>query len=101
MSKKSVYQRNLKRIKICDSYRARREKLKMIIKDKNSSAEQVFNAGINLQQLPRDASPVRKRNRCFLSGRARGVLPKYGVSRICFRLLARNNELPGIEKASW
>lgn len=54
-----------------------------------------------LQKLPRDASPVRMNNRCALTGRSRGYLRRYGVSRIAFRELALSGQIPGVRKASW
>ena len=54
-----------------------------------------------LAQLPRDASPVRLKNRCALTGRAHGYMRKYGISRICFRELAHQGLIPGVTKSSW
>ena len=56
---------------------------------------------IALAELPRDSSPSRQRNRCNLTGRSRGYLRKFGLSRIMFRDLARAGELPGVTKSSW
>ena len=54
-----------------------------------------------LSKLPKDASPVRVVNRCKLTGRRRGFIRKYGVSRLTFRELALNGQIPGVTKASW
>ncbi len=54
-----------------------------------------------LQKLPRNSSPTRLRNRCHLTGRSRGYIRMYGVSRIAFRDLARAGKIPGIRKSSW
>jgi small subunit ribosomal protein S14 len=89
MAKKSWIARNEKRKRVSAKYAEKRKQLK--------------EAGDYeaLQKLPRDASPVRVRNRCSLTGRSRGFVGKYGVSRIKFRELALSGQLPGVKKASW
>jgi len=89
MAKKSWIARNEKRKKTVDKYAEKRKELK--------------EAGDYeaLQKLPRNASPTRVRNRCSITGRSRGYISKYGVSRIKFRDLALNGDLPGVKKASW
>lgn len=89
MAKKSWIARNEKRKKIAAKYREKRKQLK--------------EAGDYeaLQKLPRDASPVRTNNRCSLTGRSRGYVRKFGVSRIKFRELAHQGKIPGLKKASW
>ena len=89
MAKKSWIAREEKRRKMVERYAEKRRALK--------------EAGDweGLQRLPRDASPVRLRNRCALSGRARGYMRDFGVSRIVFRDMAREGKIPGIRKASW
>ena len=89
MAKKSWIARNEKRKKTVSKYAEKRRKLK---------EEGDYEA---LQKLPRDASPVRVKNRCSLTGRARGYVSKYGVSRIKFRELALSGKIPGLKKASW
>jgi small subunit ribosomal protein S14 len=69
--------------------------------DPNSTAEQREEARIGLQKLPRNASPVRVRSRDLVDGRPRGVLSKFGVSRVRFREMAHKGELPGVTKSSW
>lgn len=101
MSKKSVYHRNLKRLNKSLIYQKRRITLKNKIRNKSLTGEEVFAAVLEFQKLPRDASPVRIRNRCYLSGRARGIIPQFGISRIWFRRLAGQNYLPGVSKYSW
>jgi small subunit ribosomal protein S14 len=54
-----------------------------------------------LQKLPRDASPVRLKNRCALTGRPRGYLRRFGISRVMFREMALNGKIPGVRKSSW
>jgi len=78
-----------------------RQELKKIIRDLTKSDEERMEAQIELNKLPRNSSPVRLRNRCRLTGRARGYLRKFQMSRICFRELANNGTIPGVFKASW
>lgn len=79
----------------------RRAGLKKIINNPKSSLEQVDGAVIKLQKMPRDGSPVRVRNRCSQTGRSRGYLRKFGVSRIAMRELALEGQIPGVIKSSW
>ena len=95
MAKKSKIARNLQRREVVERYAAKR------LVDPNSTDEQREAARIGLQKLPRDASPVRLRNRDSIDGRPRGVLSAYGISRVRFRDMAHRGELPGITKSSW
>ncbi len=79
----------------------KRQSLKKIILDMNKSEEERQDAKIALNKMPRNSSPVRLRNRCQLTGRARGFLRKFKLSRLCFREMASNGMIPGITKASW
>ena len=101
MAKKSMINRNLKRAKIVEKFRVKRTKLKKIIKSVHSLVEQRFRAIIALQALPRDASPVRIRNRCNLSGSPHGFYRKFGLSKTKFRERAMSGEVPGLSKSSW
>lgn len=89
MAKTSVLARNKKRMKLVAKYAAKRAALKAA-----GDAE-------GLQKLPRNASPVRLKNRCAISGRPRGYMRTFGLSRIQFRELARDGKIPGVKKASW
>ncbi|MCY4672978.1 MAG: 30S ribosomal protein S14 [Bacteroidetes bacterium] len=89
MAKKSVIARQKKRERVVAQYAERRAELR---------ANKDYEA---LQRLPRDASPSRLRNRCQFTGRARGYIRVYGVSRIAFRDMARAGKIPGIRKSSW
>ena len=82
-------------------YAPKRAELKKIINNPASTPEQVDAAMIKLQKLPRDASPVRVRNRCSQTGRPRGYLRKFGVSRVSMRELALEGQIPGVVKSSW
>lgn len=79
----------------------KRQELKSTILDLNKSDEERLAAQISLNKLPRNSSPVRLRNRCKMTGRARGYLRKFGLSRLCFRELANRGLIPGVVKASW
>ena len=82
-------------------YQARRDALKAIVKDVERPMEERLNASRTLAKLPRNSSPVRHRNRCHLSGRPRGYLRKFGMSRIALRELAHEGKIPGVTKSSW
>jgi small subunit ribosomal protein S14 len=79
----------------------KRQKLKKIILDMNISEEERNAAKNALNKLPRNSSPVRLCSRCQLTGRSRGVLRKFKLSRLCFRELANSGMIPGVVKASW
>ncbi len=101
MAKKSKIARNKQREVVVARYAAKRLELKKALVDENGTDESREAARIGLQKLPRDASPVRLRNRDQIDGRPRGVLTKFGVSRVRFRDMAHRGELPGITKSSW
>ena len=101
MAKKSKIARNQQRQIVVERYAAKRLELKKALVDPTSTDEQREAARLGLQKLPRDASPVRLRNRDSIDGRPRGVLSQYGVSRVRFRDMAHRGELPGITKSSW
>jgi small subunit ribosomal protein S14 len=101
MAKKSMINRNDRRAKIASKYAARRKELKERIRDPKLSDEERFLAVQQLQELPRDASPIRQRNRCKITGRPRGVYRKFGLARNKLREAAMKGEIPGLVKASW
>jgi large subunit ribosomal protein L5 len=101
MAKVAVINRDLKRRKIVKKFEARRAELLTIINDASVSDEERHSARIKLQMLPRNASPVRLRNRCSLTGRPRGVYSKFGLGRGKLRDIAMSGEIPGMIKASW
>ena len=82
-------------------YKVRRAEWKAIINNPKSTPEEVDAAVIKLQRMPRNASPIRVKNRCSQTGRARGFLRKFGVSRIAMRELALAGQIPGVTKSSW
>ncbi len=79
----------------------RRKTAKAIINNPRSTPEEVDAAVIKLQRMPRDGSPIRVRNRCSQSGRSRGYLRKFGISRIALRELSLEGQIPGVVKSSW
>jgi small subunit ribosomal protein S14 len=101
MAKLSIINRNLKRIKTVQKFANQRLSLFKIINDPKLNDEDRFKAREILQNLPRDSSPVRLRNRCTLTGRPRGVYSKFGLGRNKLREIAMSGKIPGIIKASW
>ncbi len=101
MAKLSIINRNKKRNMIVKKYAEQRLGLFKIINDSNLNDEDRYKARIILQNLPRDSSPVRLRNRCSLTGRPRGVYSKFGLGRNKLREIAMSGKIPGIIKASW
>lgn len=101
MAKISKVVKNNKRKKKSAQYVERRAGLKKIINNPASTTEEVDAAQMKLQKFPRDASPVRVRNRCSQTGRTRGFLRKFGMSRIALRELALEGQIPGVTKSSW
>ncbi len=101
MAKKSLVTRNENRKKLTILHRVKRQKIIAICKDESASFEDRLAAQIQLSQMPRDGSRVRVRNRCALSGRPRGNLRKFGLSRIAVRELASWGQIPGLIKSSW
>jgi small subunit ribosomal protein S14 len=101
MAKISKVVKNEKRKVMVAQFAERRKELKKIINNPVSTVEEVDAAVIRLQKLPRDASPIRVRNRCSQSGRPRAFLRKFGVARTAFRSLALEGQIPGVVKSSW
>ena len=101
MAKVAVINRDLKRRETVKQFAAKRAELFVIINDAKMSDEERHSARIKLQMLPRNASPVRLRNRCALTGRPRGVYSKFGLGRSKLRDIAMSGEIPGMTKASW
>ena len=101
MAKKSKIAKNEERKVIVERYAEKRLELKKTLIDPNATDEAREAARIGLQKLPRNASPVRVRNRDSIDGRPRGTFQKFGISRVRFRDMAHRGELPGITKSSW
>jgi small subunit ribosomal protein S14 len=101
MAKLAVKLREQKRRKTVAKFKAKRTALLEIIQNAKATDEAKDEARAKLQQLPRNASPTRLRNRCALTGRPRGVYRKFGLGRNKLRELALRGEVPGVIKASW
>ena len=101
MAKKSNIVRELKLVKNIQKYATLRAELKEIIKDPKASFEEKEVAVARLDGLPKSSSRIRTRNRCFKTGRPRGVIRRFKLSRLSFREMALKGEIPGVTKASW
>jgi len=101
MAKKSMINREAKREKTVAKYAALRAQLKATISSVSASDEERWAAMLKLQSLPRDASPVRLRNRCGLTGRPHGFFRKFGLGRNKLREAVMQGDVPGVVKASW
>lgn len=101
MAKVSMVQREKKRAQTAAKFAVKRAALKAAISNVEASDEDRWDAIQKLQQLPRDASPVRQRNRCRVTGRPHGVYRKFGLCRNKLREAAMRGEVPGLVKASW
>ena len=101
MAKTALIQRELKRDKLVAQYAKKYEELKAISNDAKKSDEERMQARLALQKLPRNANPTRQRNRCELTGRARGTFRQFGLARNKIREMAFTGDIPGVTKASW
>lgn len=101
MAKASMKAREAKRARTVAKYAKKRAELKAIIKNPNSSDDDVWEAQIALQKLPRNASPCRQQRRCQITGRPHAVYRKFGLCRNKLREHAMKGEVPGLVKASW
>ena len=101
MAKKSSIEKNKTRIKKVLSMGQKRKDLKQIIMNKSLPMDERFQAQMKLNNMPRDGSSIRVRNRCLITGRPRGNYRKFKMSRIAFRELASTGQIPGIVKSSW
>ena len=101
MAKLSIIQREEKREKLVAKFAKKYAELKAVINDAKRSDEERYAARLELQKLPRNANPTRLRNRCELTGRARGTFRTFGLGRSKIRELAFKGDIPGVIKASW
>lgn len=101
MAKTSMIARENKRTKLVAKYAEKRAAIKAVLNDANASDEEKWDAQVSLQKLPRDASPVRQRNRCRITGRPHGFYRKFGLCRNKLREAAMRGDVPGLTKASW
>ncbi len=101
MAKSCMVNREIKRIRLVKKYAAKRTELKAMIKDTSLSEDDRAMAREKLNKMPRDASPVRVRNRCNITGRPHGYYRKFGLGRNKLREAAMRGDVPGLVKASW
>ncbi len=101
MAKLSLINRDLKRQALVKKFARKRAELQAVIDDQSRSEEERYQARLKLQQLPRNSSKTRLRNRCELTGRPRGTYRKFGLARNKLREAAMRGDVPGITKASW
>ena len=101
MAKKSAIKKNETRIKKVSLMSKKRRALKDIIMNRDLPLEERFTAQMKLNEMPRDGSPIRVRNRCLVTGRPRGNYRKFKMSRIAVRELASTGQVPGVLKSSW
>ena len=101
MAKVSSVQKNLNRRELVKKFKNKRKNLKKKIMQKSITIEERLKYQNQLNELPRNSSSIRVRNRCMLTGRTRGVYRKFGLSRIKLRELSMTGYLPGVVKSSW
>jgi small subunit ribosomal protein S14 len=101
MARLASVNKNKRREKMAKSHSPRREALKAIIKNKETSMEERFDAVMKLAAMPRNGAKNRIRNRCELSGRPRGTYRKFKLGRVMLRDLANFGQIPGMTKSSW
>jgi small subunit ribosomal protein S14 len=101
MAKTSMIERDRRRTETVVKYAAKRNALKAVINDRKASPEQIDEALLKLQKMPRDASPIRQQRRCRISGRPHAVYRKFGLSRNKLREAVMRGDVPGVVKASW
>ena len=100
MAKESMKAREVKRAKLVAKYAAKRAALKEIVNHRDDP-QAAFEAAQKLQSIPRNANPIRLHNRCKITGRPKGYIRLFGLSRIQFREMASAGLIPGVRKASW
>ena len=99
MAKESMKAREVRRAKLVAKYAEKRAALKKIVN--SGDPVEAFEAAQKLQAIPKNANPIRLHNRCKLTGRPKGYIRHFGISRIQFREMASNGLIPGVKKASW
>lgn len=101
MAKKSSVEKNKRRIKIVNAKWEKRQQLKKTSQDLSLTEDERQLARLALNKMPRDSNIIRVRNRCAMTGRCRGYLRKFKVSRLTFREMANMGMIPGVTKSSW
>ena len=98
MAKESMKAREVKRVKLANRYAAKREAIAAAVKAGEMHEMEAWQA---LSKLPRNSNPIRQHNRCKITGRPKGYIRQFGLSRIQFREMASHGLIPGVKKASW
>ena len=103
MANESLTAREVKRAKLVAKYAAKRAELKKIVNSgvNEENRAEAFEAAQALQKLPKNSNPIRVHNRCTITGRPKGYMRQFGLSRIQFREMASAGLIPGVKKASW
>lgn len=101
MAKESLKAKEVKRARLVAKYAAKRTELKKIINSNDNDYEAKQAAIVALQKLPPNSNPIRMHNRCKLTGRPKGYIRQFGISRINFREMALAGLIPGVKKTSW
>ena len=101
MARKAMIEKEKRREHLVNAKWEKRKELKKIVRDLNVSEEERMGAQDTLNKLSRNSSKIRLRNRCQLTGRSRGYLRKFKLSRLCFREMANAGLIPGVTKSSW
>jgi small subunit ribosomal protein S14 len=105
VTRKSIIQREMKKIKTVEKYAVKRkeilDQLRKLRIDPEANIDQILELEKQMHKLPRNSSPVRVRNRCIITGKPRGYYRKFGLSRNMLRKLAMNGQIPGVVKSSW
>lgn len=101
MAKRCMIEKEKRRMKLIKHYAARRAELREIIRSQSASFEEKISAQQRMQDLPKDSNRCRRRNRCLITGRSRGVYRKFGLGRHKLREMAMVGLIPGLRKASW
>ncbi|MCB1116252.1 MAG: 30S ribosomal protein S14 [Chlamydiia bacterium] len=101
MARKAMIEKEKRREHLVKVKWEKREELKKVVRDLTTTEEEKMAAQEKLGKLPKNSSKIRLRNRCRLTGRSRGYLRKFNLSRLCFREMANAGLIPGITKASW
>lgn len=101
MAKKAMIVKNEQKADIVERYREKRAQLRKVLKSTTATPEEKYEARLKMERLPRRSMEVRVTNRCRVTGRPRGYLRKFQMSRIAFRELASRGMIPGVVKSSW
>ena len=101
MAKKGKLEKNERRAHLIAKYAETRKQLTAVVKDPEATLVEKREAMAKLQALPRDSAAVRYRNRCQMTGRPRGFIRKFGISRIALREMSLHGLIPGVRKSSW